>query len=581
MSMASPTLLSPVSPPSLANGHSSRNDNISGYSDVSFSSATTADTETLAVTPLNPSSIPRSSGVNKSYLHSEPKGKGKEMDKVGIGRSEKNTNSVGWVSISGDSSETLSRINQSGSHPLSQSITEEGFHHSPEVRASTGGMYVSGIPDLDTIDEAPSINRTADYLHGGSRPRNVSGGSAGYPPTSEEDAEAKQVQQNLERWAAEERQRRKAARASKTGSQYLASDNKGNSIVRRLSSLRSSSRNTPSLGSGPSSERLAIGSPVDAGTAVMPSLTGVRRESLTNAGAGLQRNFSRAASFSSSNDGASVSDMRAASYDLSKTEGGSVSSPPGAEGAAPGSPGREGKGKARQLRDPFRDPSENGYGNRSPESNFSSPGRGGRPTPTALRPIVTVGRASSIQRRAMENNSNRNGPSKGRKVLPSIVATDTELETQRGSSKENPFVSNEERGSSARPEMSTSSTYGSIPQARRSSGMASTTLHEGEEEGYYDNPIDKSDNGDLAESGIPLGRPSTSSSKFREIINDDEEDDWATTNRNALDDPKKSSKAARDALGRPKRKPWWTEWLCGCGGGLDDEEQAGRTNPME
>ncbi|CAD6889725.1 unnamed protein product [Tilletia controversa] len=60
--------------------------------------------------------------------------------------------------------------------------------------------------------------------------------SSSYPPISEEDDEAREVERNLERWAAEEKQRRKALRASRTNS--LLGPPAASALARRLSSLR-------------------------------------------------------------------------------------------------------------------------------------------------------------------------------------------------------------------------------------------------------------------------------------------------------------------------------------------------------
>ena len=218
--------------------------------------------------------------------------------------------------------------------------------------------------------------------------------------------------------------------------------------------------------------------------------------------------------------------------------------------------------------------------------------------PTAFRPIVTVGRASSIQRRAIEAGLADRGKGKGKgRSMPSIVATDTEAglyDDRQGNSRSkngsqgasNPFASAEDglHGS------------GSSSEVRTANGGVSTTLHHGgldeevalELEGQRNRSAGATkgvqDEADLGESmlGMKLApqssRQSTSSSKFKEL-GITEGDDWidsmkkssaASNGRNSNGNATRRSRQDEDEA---PRRSWWTEWLCGCMRADDDEEQ--------
>ncbi|SPO49356.1 uncharacterized protein PSANT_07049 [Moesziomyces antarcticus] len=356
-----------------------------------------------------------------------------------------------------------------------------------------------------------------------------------YPPISEEDSEAKRVQQNLERWAAEERQRRKAQRSSK----LLANRN---------------STNNNNLGAGPSSERLADGPGASPSMSYDPRLGAADRRGSGSSSAAAAQGLHRSASSSS--------------FDSSQnTSSGSGSSSKGLGTTANGS-----------ARNPFRDPSDGGAPEVTLEKRASL-----KPQPTASRPIVIVGRASSIQRRALESGYNSKGKGKGRS-MPTIVATDTEAEAEaeaemgRVSSRvddENPFASVEDRQPRARTESSTMIHEGGLDEevALEMAGRAQAELT----------------SGDIGESSLstdqpirpPPGRTSTSSSKFREL-GITEGDDWIETmGRSLSKDWSRKMRIAPHADGdetaHEQRKPWWTELLCGCSRDEDDDEQVSQS----
>ncbi|PWZ00421.1 hypothetical protein BCV70DRAFT_160581 [Testicularia cyperi] len=428
-----------------------------------------------------------------------------------------------------------------------------------------------------------------------------------YPPTSEEDSEAKRVQQNLERWAAEEKMRRKAQRTSKIlSTKGPSTAAAGGGLAKRLSSLRvsnySNGTSSNGLGSGPSSERLADGPSASPVVSYSPQLgrkadgLDSRRGSGSSLG-GTGRNYlQRPSSVSSLESGQSYGSQGSDDRPNRRLPPiGTRVDGAGLRHSSHGSNAQEGdktlgtSASSRMLvggeaRDPFQDPSETG------DSTYSSiiSRASLKPTPTASRPIVTVGRASSIQRRALEASAITKGKGKARS-MPTIVATDTEAEEassghgQNGTDAHaaNPFASHDDP----------SHDLGIV---------ASTTLHQGglDEEVAMDvagqrRRGESSQTGDVGESSLEdtpkrpaPGRTSTSSSKFREL-GITEGDDWIDamgrgvapkrSSRMRID---KQSRAAADEHDEP-RKPWWTDLLCGCGTSYDDDEQAGRTNPME
>ncbi|GAC98092.1 hypothetical protein PHSY_005681 [Pseudozyma hubeiensis SY62] len=415
-----------------------------------------------------------------------------------------------------------------------------------------------------------------------------------YPPTSEEDSEAKRVQQNLERWAAEERQRRKAQRTSKIISNRNSTVATGTSLTHRLSMLRSSGFTAHThnrLGSGPSSERLADAASASPSMPYHATLGDRRRDasarresgaSSTSGGGGggaargLHRPASPSSFESSHSHGSLVSDDQRPNKELPQI-GSRVSSATHGRNVSGDSAGssRDYAHRANGgVRDPFRDPSE---GVTAESSNPTSHKRSSlKPTPTALRPIVTVGRASSIQRQALEaSHANSKGKGKGRS-MPTIVATDTEAEAESEDHEfdsryagDNPFASNQDHQKRTR--------------------TTSTTIHQGglDEEvamGMSGRGKGLDANGDLGESSLDAGsaprppptRTSTSSSKFREL-GITEGDDWIDTLGQSMGRPRRAMRVSRQAASDDDtdgaRKPWWTELLCGCNRDLDDDEQ--------
>ena len=422
-----------------------------------------------------------------------------------------------------------------------------------------------GSPDLDEAPYSPTT----------------------YPPTSEEDSEAKRVQQNLERWAAEERQRRKAQRSSKILTNRNSTVSVGGGLTHRLSILRSGGYNSNgnNLGAGPSSERLADGPgaspsmPYNSHMGDRSRDSGARRGSGSSSAGGargLHRSSSSSSFDSSQSHGSSVSDDHRPNRKLPPI-GSRVSSATHARemsGDSAGSSKGLDHGSNVGMRDPFRDPSE-----KEASPGLSHKRSSLKPTPTAARPIVTVGRASSIQRRALESSYAAKGKGKGRS-MPTIVATDTEAEAEaeaeelssrRAGGMENPFVSSED--------------------GQRSRAAISTTIHQGglDEEVAMElarggtSGLDL--HGDLGESTLdsdgaarPLPpRTSTSSSKFREL-GITEGDDWIETMGRSMgkDRSRKMRVAPQTESGNEReevRKPWWTELLCGCSRDYDDDEQ--------
>lgn len=415
-----------------------------------------------------------------------------------------------------------------------------------------------GSPDLDEAPYSPTT----------------------YPPTSEEDSEAKRVQQNLERWAAEERQRRKAQRTSKilaNRNSGVTNGSGGGGLAHRLSILRSGgyNANTNNLGAGPSSERLADGPGASPSIPYKPHLGDARRGSASSSAGGargLRRSSSSSSLGSSQSHGSLVSDDHRPNRKLPPI-GSRVTSANHARDVSGGSTASSkelGLDAQGNTRDPFRDPSESDASPSLLQKRSSL-----KPAPTASRPIVTVGRASSIQRRALETSYKSKGKGKGRS-MPTIVATDTEAEAeadqyQRADQAQNPFASSEER--------------------QRAMAATSTTIHQGglDEEvamefaGRGARGLDL--NGDLGESTLdtdcgirpPPARTSTSSSKFRELgITDG--DDWIeSVGSNIAKDRSRKMRVAQQAdSGNERdevRKPWWTELLCGCSRDYDDDEQ--------
>lgn len=436
-------------------------------------------------------------------------------------------------------------------------VTDKGMNDARTIRSnepldvSVDAESHVGTTSLGTIDETTAAgfstyDRTlAGPSHSGrSESLDYDETSYSYPPTSEETTEAKRVQQNLERWGAEEKMRRKAHRTSKLA-------------AARAPSVSTSYRTTSGgfhelsngLGSGPSTELLTQHTVASPGTTYSPharNRTETFEDRRGSNGSIVGRHaLQRPSSVSSAESAQSFASFGSDDRPNRKLPAIGSRVPPRTSNGAALSGVREETGNARN---PFVDPAD------THDSAYSTKPRplSHKPTPTATRPIVTVGRASSVQRRALENGYTGKGKGKARS-MPTIVATDTEpAEATRGLRiSGDPFVDDKSFDTET-----------------------STTLHQGDDDTAA--PHRRQYTGDLGESDLADGikpthsRTSLSSSKFREHL--DTEDDKARSR----------SGAEHGEPVQAQRKPWWTDWLCGCGTMYDDDdEQAGRTNPME
>ncbi|KAN0064132.1 hypothetical protein ACQY0O_003299 [Thecaphora frezii] len=599
--------------------HLERSENVLGYSDVSFSSTLTADSEAQESAPLNPGLKNSAANGRKDY----PTGNAAAAEPAPPQEVR------GWRAINdvGGGGRIGTSVATSVKSPVSDDPLTPRAPDAPSLPDRGGSNGV--VARRGSYANPPSTLSPSTHIRHQSVPTGLSGKlsinihkrlpvespfsrdalydrepAEAYTSTADEDAEAKRVQQNLERWAAEERNRRKAARTSRTS---LGPPSAGsNGLVRRFSGLRSASRlSGAGLGAGPSSERLADGAPTSPSAVHSPinSRFG-RRDSSPST---FLRGASRPDSLSSMDSSNTQDELIRSSMG---TEPGSAGRYSGSAGPRITSFGNLGigdsvaledvpesesessyKGKERAAANPFEDPSEASGGGYQHSSVAAA---STKPLPTALRPIVTVGRASSIQRRTIEAAMLDCG--KGKRRMPSIVATDTDAGvTGEGDgaplsgSSDNPFASEEDGRY----------TNGGVGTGRIGGGV-STTLHHGglDEEvamelqgrrnlysmassGRYsgDGQSGQRDVGRIAEddkfSHVP-SRVSTSSSKFREL-GITAGDDWMGT----VEAADKRARAPRPGQLERERKPWWTDWLCGCVSADEDEEQAGRTNPME
>lgn len=386
-----------------------------------------------------------------------------------------------------------------------------------------------------------------------------------YPPFSEEEQEARRIEQKLEQWAVQEKSRRKAKRSSRTASVLLTTPTNTGRFGKRMSALGQMANNS----SGRSQQgQSTLTEPTPAAfddtygnsTTVNGAAPYAKRNSIgsTDALVGSGTSAFRDAS-------ASVTDLR------SQKEG-SVDSSVDSETML----ASRRKGKGREVSDPFQDP--------QPPSSYSKP--------SARRPIVTPGRAPTIRHRALERaRTQDNG-------MPAIVASDADEEQEArntldrfNSLEDDPFQTASERATvvTAAEEPTTKQQRPTIK-----TNVSSYTIGSTVEERSPETPKRKSTN-----------------SRFNEIGLDNEEDaaGWP------MDDSGGESKEAttpRQAKGRKhayngntmmdrihrksdvgdededdddhhehlSRAPWWTEWLCGCGPPTDaDLEQSGRTFP--
>ncbi|EPQ27674.1 uncharacterized protein PFL1_04812 [Pseudozyma flocculosa PF-1] len=594
--------------------HADRSENTSGFSDVSFGSSMTADSDRLAAAPLV--SDHGSAGDDGAKRHptikptasSQPAATKPAFDD---GR--------GWKAI-GEPSSSKSpvledpltpRANGHAQLPFSDDVQNEAG------RPSNGAASSSSSPHLDPHRRYGPVGSGKTSANG-IRLEAAAGSSDLYerepvdsyaaPNLDDDAAEARRVQQNLERWAAEERNRRKAARTSRFS--LGAPPSAGSNLARRISGIRSAPRSSAAgLGAGPSSERLADGEPISPSATLSPAspanLRFSRRDSAASQfaqGAGRPDSISSMDSTHTQDElirgplsgsigggGAGAAGSRISSY------GGGAGVRPSDSGPLEDVPESESetshKGKGR-ARNPFEDPAEAAddiY--RSPASSAALASK--KPTPTAARPIVTVGRASSIQRRTIE--AGMMGRTEGKRRMPSIVATDTEASIAEGDEASgagagaNPFASAEDGGGG----ISTTLHQGGLDEEvamelngrRRQYAMTAPAPYDG---------VQDDAGGDVGAGSMDVklsnqpSRVSTSSSKFREMGITAGGDDWMETVEAADQRArgKRERERARDRERLRQRdqtesRSWWTDWLCGCRRADDDEEQAGRTNPME
>lgn len=537
---------------------------VSEFSEVSFASNLTEDQEAELLPPQHPTKASSSQWSEPDYSFESPSSSITPISTSNA--THKGKQPSNGLAVDADP-QKLSPIDEtSAAGPSSRSYAEAYSSSANEyIQNSTPHLYQErGHFDSPDIDSAPYSPST-------------------YPPTSEEDSEAKRVQNNLERWALEERRRRKAQRTSKIASNRSSTvSNAGGGLAHRLSMLRPAGKaNSNNLGSGPSSERLADEvnasprAPYDTAQAGRARESTSRRES---AGVGAARGIHRSTSSDSLDSARSLGSLAPDDHRPNRKLppiGSRVSSASEVkDGSRDGSVATQGLGLRANgsAHDPFRDPSDgsmdNTYSHPSPQRSSL------KPTPTATRPIVTVGRASSIQRQALEASyRNNKGKGKGRS-MPTIVATDTEAEAEADESYgsdaqvSNPFASREDHRSRT----------------------ASTTILQGglDEEVAMEfgsrSARGLDTHGDLGESTLDSytapqqsrARSSTSSSKFREL-GISQEDDWIETVGRSMKNSTRKMRIARhadaDDESEERRKPWWTELLCGCSRDNDDDEQ--------
>lgn len=350
-----------------------------------------------------------------------------------------------------------------------------------------------------------------------------------YPPFSEEEREARKIELKLEKWAAEEKMRRKAKRSSRTASILgPPTSSSNNRLSKRLSVL----------GGLGSKNQTTLPEPVPAAF----------QESDSKNPYGLQEK--RGSVVGSSDALVDNSGNRTTSSRWTR-EGSTPTLEDAAESSQDdnvysSSTSSDRKGKARELSDPFRDP-----------SNASSPHH---TKPSARRPIVTPGRAPTIKHLA----DRRRGPSEG---MPAIIATDADEEKEAQATlarfqslEDNPFQTPSEKAAEKRYTM----------QKSNSSYTIGSTV-----------------------DAVDANKRKSTASRFNEIGLDDGEEAGGWPDEDESEQTSKDETLKHDSLGYanrpnghsheenlPPRAPWWSEWLCGCGTPTEaDLEQSGRTFP--
>ncbi|PWN33399.1 uncharacterized protein FA14DRAFT_156096 [Meira miltonrushii] len=349
-----------------------------------------------------------------------------------------------------------------------------------------------------------------------------------YPPFSEEEREARRIEQKLEKWAAEEKMRRKAKRSSRTASILgppTASSN--NRLSKRLSVLGGlGSKNQPTLPE-------PVPAAFQDGDSTNPYGSHEKRGSVVGSSDALvDHRGNRSSRWTREGSTPTLEDVAESGQDENMYSS-SISS--------------SRKGKARELSDPFRDP-----------SNAPSPHR---IKPSARHPIVTPGRAPTMRHLA----DRKRMPSEG---MPAIIATDADEEKEAQATlarfqslEDDPFQTPTEKAAEKRYTMQKSNssyTIGSTVDTTDANKRKSTAsrfneigLDDGEEAG-----------------GWPDEDESGQDSKD-ETLKDDDNAGYA----NRLN-------VRPQEQNPPPRAPWWSEWLCGCGTPTEaDLEQSGRTFP--
>lgn len=350
-----------------------------------------------------------------------------------------------------------------------------------------------------------------------------------YPPFSDEEREARRIEQKLEKWAAEEKMRRKAKRSSRTASMLGPPTNSSNNrLSKRLSVLGGlGSKNQPTLSE-------PVPAAFQDGDSTNPYGSHEKRGSAVGSSDALVDNRGNRTTSSRWTREGSTPTLEDVG-ELGQDENVYSSSISSAR-----------KGKARELSDPFRDPSN------APSTH--------RTKPSARHPIVTPGRAPTIRHLA----DRKRGPSEG---MPAIIATDADEEKEAQATlarfqslEDDPFQTPSEKAAEKRYTM----------QKSNSSYTIGST-------------VDTTD----------ANKRKSTASRFNEIGLDDGEEADGWPDEDESEETAKDESLKHDNAGYanrssvrpqeqnpPPRAPWWSEWLCGCGTPTEaDLEQSGRTFP--
>ncbi|CAO1630168.1 unnamed protein product [Parajaminaea phylloscopi] len=422
------------------------------------------------------------------------------------------------------------------------------------------------------------------------------------PPDDDDDEsqEAKQVEQNLERWAAAEKQRRKAVRSSRSVSVIGTSDASGSSLARRLSTF---------------TRKANTGAVVEPRTSTTRDL--LKRVSIPNsissADSGTSEAVKRERPLSLHTESFKAGQASVNRHSYAGRGLDWISSAQRADEeseAASASSNSSRKGKARALDDGSGGPFSDANGSASQGARQSPV----KPTPT--RPIVTPGNAPSIRRTPAG--------------MPSIIATDADTnydgfgatKTRGGHASRNPFLSTSEASAAEAGHQA----LDAIRETREGDGEQDSPTSTSVSTSTYQKPAfhrkGTSDTITTFASTTTTRQPGSSSrmsmSKFREIgLEEDSSDGDAVGGAslrsegrgindvgehgyprhhgslrsqmlgdadNGSDARERAAAAAEEERQRIRdgngRQPWWTEWICGCGHAVDeDNEQTGKTGP--